>query len=285
MFAKRLKDANALQNQLSIQKITIPSDKCPFGQCDGSGWIWYKDWSKRNKETNEKDEWLEECECNKELELKRKLRFAKIPEKFQGITVQSFDTSIYESAEAKEIAALAKKAAINYLKHFDVMKENGKGLYLSSHTKGCGKTRLISSIANALIKHYKTNLIFLTAEGLLKELKKTFDTKESSTELISLFQTVDVLVIDDFGVEAGNEGATDWVERTFTDILDERLVSKRITLFTSNFRVNELDRVYKAGRISGRIKEMTLEVYMPEEKIRERKAELENQQLESLLFR
>jgi DNA replication protein DnaC len=283
MFAKRLKDASALQNQLSIQKITVPSDKCPFGKCDGSGWIWYKDWSKRN--TAEKDEWQEECECNKELELRRKLRFAKIPEKFQGVTVQSFDISVYQKAEEKEKAALAKKAALNYLKHFDVMKENGKGLYLSSHTKGCGKTRLISSIANALIKHYKANLIFLSAEGLLKELKKTFDTKESSTELISLFQTVEVLVIDDFGVEAGNEGATDWIERTFTDILDERLVSKRITLFTSNFRIDELDRVYKAGRISGRIKEMTLEVYMPEEKIRERKADLENQQLESLLFR
>jgi DNA replication protein DnaC len=92
-------------------------------------------------------------------------------------------------------------------------------------------------------------------------------------------------VIDDFGVEAGNEGTTDWAERTFTDILDERLVSKRITLFTSNFRVDELDQVYKAGRISGRIKEMVIEVYMPEEKIGERKAELENQQLESLLFR
>jgi DNA replication protein DnaC len=122
------------------------------------------------------------------------------------------------------LAALAKKAALNYLKHFEIMKQRGKGLYLSSRTKRCGKTRLISSIANVLIKHYKTNLIFLTAEGLLKELKKTFDTKESSTKLISLFQMVDVLVIDDFGVEAGNEGATDWVERTFIDILDERLI-------------------------------------------------------------
>jgi DNA replication protein DnaC len=75
-----------------------------------------------------------------------------------------------------------------------------------------------------------------------------------------LFQTVDVLVIDDFGAEAGNEGATDWLERTFTDILlDERLASKRITLFTSHFRVDELDQVYKAGRISGRIKEIVFQ--------------------------
>lgn len=279
-----MKDVSVLQNQQSIQKITVPSEKCPYKKCDGSGWIWYKDWSKRKKGSNEKDEWWEECECNKELELRRKLRFAKIPQKFQGVTVQSFDISVYKNTEEREKAALAKKAALNYLKHFDVMREKGKGLYLSSHTKGCGKTRLISSIANALIKHYKVDLIYLTAEGLLNELKRTFDTDESSTELISLFHTVDVLVIDDFGVEAGNEGATDWAERTFTDILDERLVSKKITLFTSNFRIKDLDRVYKAGRISGRIKEMTLEVYMPEEKVRERKAELENQDLESLLF-
>lgn len=268
-----------------MQTLTVPTKDCPFSKCDGSGFVWYKDWSKR-QDPNGRDEWMEECECNKDRVLRRKLKFAKIPETFRESTINGFNINAYEQLESKEIAALAKKAATNYVKHFEKMQEKGKGLYFYSYTKGSGKTKLISSIANALIKQYSVDLIFITGEDLLNEIKGTFgkDSRQSTSEMIKIFRVIKVLVIDDFGIEAGENGANDWVERTFTSILNDRLEAKLVTIFSSNIKIDDLDQYYKSGRLSSRVKEMAPEIPMPEESVRVRKADYENTKLEELLY-
>ncbi|WP_165786624.1 ATP-binding protein [Heyndrickxia camelliae] len=263
----------------------MPSDKCPYHKCDGTGWIWKRDWSKRHL-PNKKDEWQEQCDCYEQLmkqrEIERKLDLAQIPPIFKDATVNSFDVNLYKQSDSRETATTAKKAAANYVSNFKTMQEYGKGLYLFSEVKGSGKTRLVSSIANALMKMYGVDLAFLKADDLLTQIKKTFNGKTESTEseIIQLFRNVEVLVIDDIAVEK----STDFAERVFFNVLDYRLEHKKVTLFTGNKTIDNLGNVYIEGRVSSRIKKMSLEVYMPEESIRDDEAESENKELEKILF-
>ncbi len=230
---------------------------------------------------------MRECECKKIKLLRKKLHNAKLPEEFREATVKSFEIDIYDLQESKERATSAKLIAGNFVKKFDKMLEQGKGLYLYSSIKGSGKTRLAASILNAVVKvHDNQNkpisVYYSSTADLLAEIKKTFD-KDSNiktSDLIDSVKNVDLLVLDDIGVEK----VGDWVEETFTRVLDYRLQNLKVTIFTSNLEIAHLDIKYPNGRISSRIEKMTYPVKMPEEKIRSKLAQKENEELLEILL-
>ncbi|MGG3798012.1 ATP-binding protein [Metabacillus fastidiosus] len=232
-------------------------------------------------------DFMRECACRQVKIIRKKLMAAKLPEEFSEATIRSFDIEIYDSQVSKERAATAKRIATNFIKKFDLMQEQGKGLYLYSQTKGSGKTRLAASILNALLKvHDKPDkpltMYYSSTADLLAEIKKTFnpDSQTKMSDVIDSIKNVAVLVLDDIGVEKVGE----WVEETFTRILDYRLQNHKVTIFTSNLEINELDEKYPQGRISSRIEKMTFPVQMPEEKIRSKLAQKENENLLDLLL-
>ncbi|MED4715264.1 ATP-binding protein [Bacillus badius] len=230
---------------------------------------------------------MEKCKCREIKALERKLSAAQMPDEFKNITIKSFDINIYEQEESRLRAAQAKRIAGNFVKKFDLMKEQGKGLYLYSSIKGSGKTRLAAGILNALLKTQDSNeqplsIYYSPTADLIGEIKKTFSEESNikSSDIIDSVKKVDVLILDDIGVEK----VTDWVEETFTRILDFRLQHQKITIFTSNLSIDELDDKYPQGRISSRIEKMTYPVHMPEEKIRSKLAKQENENLLGLLL-
>jgi DNA replication protein DnaC len=219
--------------------------------------------------------------------LSKKMKWARIPEEFQDVTIKSFDINLYSEQKSIERAVMAKKIAVNFVKKFEQLQEQGKGLYFYSSVKGSGKTRLAISILNALLKMHDTeekplSVFYSPTADLIGEIKSSFNenAEVSSTEIINAAKSVDVLLLDDIGVEK----ASDWVEETLTRILDYRLQNKKVTLFTSNFEISELDNAYPFGRISSRIEKMTFPVYMPEEKIRSKLAKQENDSLLGILL-
>lgn len=279
-----MNDAKELLESNPIEILTSPSDKCPFYKCDGTGWIWIKDWSKRH-EKNVVDEWQKECDCykkqKKQREIDRKLDLSGIPPLFAKATVHSFDTMRYGTQKDREIADIAKKAAINFVENYPVMKEHGKGLYLYSQVKGSGKTRLASSIANALVKKHGADIAFIKSADIISQVKKTFNSKETSaSEVVETFRKVEVLVVDDLALK----GASDYEEGILYDIMDYRLEHKKPTIFTSNVTIQGLEKIYPGGRVNKRINKMTMEIYMPEESIRDQEADEENAEFERMLF-
>ena len=66
---------------------------------------------------------------------------------------------------------------------------------------------------------------------------------------------VDVLVIDDFGVQK----ETEWANSKLYDLIDHRYESDKLTLLTSNLELSEL-REMGEGRIYSRLLEMTREL-------------------------
>lgn len=224
-----------------------------------------------------------ECECGRlrRERLARKLKFAAIPKEFEGQTVDNFRTDLYSTEQNKNLAKMAKKLAAEYVRQFQEIKESGKGFYFHSGTKGSGKTRLAVSIANDLIEKQKTMAKFATTLQILDQIKRTWGEgagsrgtawRESERKLMDDIISVPVLVIDDIGIEQPK----DWVNERFYSIINGRMVQKRITMFTSNCRMEELKL---DERIVSRIEKMSMPIEFPAESIRRETARKENSAL------
>lgn len=259
------------------ETLTVTSEEhCMYGKCDGSGLIWIID-------HEENKEFMEECPCKEVKKLSNRLMSARLPEEFKDASLNSFDINVYDKPESKERAANAKRVAKNYVLKFEKMRELGKGLYFFSEEKGSGKTRLAASILHAITKVYDKKeekplkIIYSSTADLIGEIKSTFDneSKLKSTDIMDAVKTADLVVLDDIGVE----NVTKFVEETFTRILDYRLQYQKPTIITSNLSIDDLDTIYKSGRISSRVEKMAFPVIMPDEKIRKKKAQEENEKL------
>ena len=230
-------------------------------------------------------EWMEMCDCYDQLikqrEIDKKLDLSGIPPIFSKATVHSFDVTRYSMQGDCDTADIAKKAATNFVENYQIMKEHGKGLYLYSKVKGSGKTRLASSIANALVKMYGLDIAFIKSADLISQIKKTFGSKEiTQADVIETFRKVELLVVDDLALK----GATEFEEGILYDVMDYRLENKKPTIFTSNVTIQGLEAIYPGGRVNKRINKMAMEIYMPEESIRDQEAESENAEFEKILF-
>lgn len=198
------------------------------------------------------------------------LKFAMIPTEFEGMTVNSFDTLLYEENE-REKAIAAKKIIASYIQNFQKMQELGKGIYLYSRQRGSGKTRLAVSAGNAIIKTYKQRVRFITTLDLLGSIKETYNDDSEYTEqkLVSEYCEIPILILDDVGVE----NTKPWVSEIFFKILDTRMTYKKITIVTSNLSIDNLKH---DERIKSRLKKMTICVQMPEQDIRNKLGQQEN---------
>lgn len=292
-----MNDAKESLESNPIEILTIASEKCPQNKCDGTGWIWYKDWSIRNIPRSERvrdekgnipdDEWWGKCDCFEQMErqreIDRKLDLSNVPPIFAGARVSSFKIDKYQKEESREIATLAKKAAGNYVFNFDKMRESGKGLYFHSEIKGSGKTRIASSIANALVREHGVSFAFIKSADLMEQVKKAMfdkDSKVTRGDVIKTFRDVELLVIDDLALKE----TTEFEEGILYDLMDYRLEHKKPTIFTSNVTIAELEDIFPGGRVNKRINKMALEIFMPEESVRDQEAEEEDAALEEILF-
>lgn len=202
-----------------------------------------------------------------------------MPEEFRSLKISEFKANLYESPEARSKAEAARRAATKFVKEYEMFKEKGKGLYFYSYEKGSGKTRLAASIGNALVSVHRARVKFVTTLDLLDEIKATYNKESAMSEnkLLEAVKSVDVLILDDIGVEE----PTGWVKEKLYNILNSRMDNKKVTVFTSNSTVAELRH---DDRIKSRIEKMAFPVYMPDESIRSSMAKKENDELMDILF-
>lgn len=256
------------------ETLTVASNKCLFQKCDGSGLIVVV-------EGGETKAYI--CPCTEQKRQLRRLNTAQIPLDFQNTTVSSFEYDIYDEIENIKKAKVAKHFAIKFVENYKDLSSIGKGIYLYSAIKGSGKTRLAVSILNALINKYHVSGLYISSVNMLNEIKNTFngESNSNSYELLKKFGEVDVLLIDDLGVEK----VSDWSEEIFTQILETRMNAKKITIVTSNIKINELDMKYTNGRVGSRIEKVTFPIQLPEESVRTKLANRENDEIFNKFFK
>lgn len=211
-------------------------------------------------------EYVTECECGllARERMKGKLQFADIPIAFRNMRLETFRTDIYKGEDSKRIIERNIEVISYYIDNFPLMKKEGLGLFLYSNKKGSGKTRMITSIANTLIEKQGATVKFSTSIQLIDEIKATWDkgNKMSEHQLLKDLSKTEVLIIDDFGIEAPK----DWLMERFYHVINTRYINNMITMFTSNTDIKSLQY---DERITNRILEKCIALAFPEESIRE----------------
>lgn len=197
--------------------------------------------------------------------MRRRLAFANVPESFKDLHLNSFSLKAYKSDRSRKTAEKAYTCVKAWLNSFDEMQRRGMGLYLHSSAKGSGKTRMVVSIANELMHERGIQVKFSTPLQILNEIKTSWDseTERNENELLEHLSATEVLIIDDFGTERNIKG---WVNDRFYQIINSRCIAKKITLFTSNYQLEQLGY---DERITDRIKERVYQITFPEESVRD----------------
>ncbi len=157
------------------------------------------------------------------------------------------------SVTNNKMANDAKITAYDIVKKFPNVE---RGIYLWGNP-GTGKTLLSTIILTDIIRHHAVEGRYIKiSRTFFNRLKATFheqsETYGESSKIEKEFATVDVLVIDDFGVQRDSS----WEQETLYNLVDARYEGKKFTIFTSNNDPNKALKDLSEGRIISRIREM-----------------------------
>lgn len=167
-------------------------------------------------------------ELNRRKRVENALARSGMKKRFLARTFANFQTDTPGRAKAHRTA---KEYADNFTAHL----ANGDGLYIEG-TFGTGKTHLAAAIAIQLMEQGR-NVIFKTADDLLRGIKATFDdTGREEQKVLDRLKTCELLVIDDIG----KEQATDWSTAQLYAIINDRYECQRPLIITTNFNENDL---------------------------------------------
>ncbi|MEG1731890.1 MAG: ATP-binding protein [Longicatena sp.] len=167
------------------------------------------------------------------------------------------------SKESKEYKAC-------YDKVIDLLMDEHplKGLYLWGKP-GSGKTYLAAGICNYYAKQSK-RVAFVNVPKLISDLKMMFHESEAMERKLYQIKKADVLVLDDIG----GESVTSWSrDDILLPLLDARMEAKKLTIFTSNYAMNEVKQKLSgttnknnepmaAERLIERIKALSCEIFV-----------------------
>ncbi|AVO02327.1 MULTISPECIES: ATP-binding protein [Staphylococcus] len=155
----------------------------------------------------------------------------------------------------------AKSTAIEYVKTFST--DNPKSLILQG-SYGTGKSHLAYAIAKA-VKKEGYSVAFMHIPMLMERIKATYNREsiETTDELVKLLSSIDLLVLDDVGVEN-----TEHTLNKLFSIVDNRTGKNNI--FTTNFSDKELNQNMNWQRINSRMKHNARTVRMLGDDYRER---------------
>ena len=180
------------------------------------------------EQRRQEEERRQQEELSRRKRVENALARSGMKKRFLARTFANFQTDTAGRAKAHRTA---KEYADNFTAHM----ANGDGLYIEG-TFGTGKTHLAAAIAIQLMEQGH-NVIFKTADDLLRDIKATFDeTGQEEKKVLDRLKTCELLVIDDIG----KEQATDWSTAQLYAIINDRYECQRPLIITTNFNENDL---------------------------------------------
>lgn len=135
------------------------------------------------------------------------IRLANIPPRWQKVTFETLDPSIQPRAQ---------RVARQYAEDFT---KTSPSLVFFSRENGTGKTTLAACIANYVLHELRVPVMFAKARDIMLQIRRTFsDRDETEAEILDKISYVDLLVLDDVGVDPPSE----WIKSTYWTLLDRR---------------------------------------------------------------
>jgi DNA replication protein DnaC len=161
--------------------------------------------------------------CGKCLGQQRRINFERI-----GLKAVLTFADWRETIDMRE----ARKAC-------DELLSGKRWAVLLSAGTGRGKTHLATATVVEFANSGKGNALFNTAPELFESLRDAYDPSATYTlnSLVELYESRDLLVIDDLGSEYHKAGdGVDWIDEKLFRIVDSRYQRKKRTLITTNLR-------------------------------------------------
>ena len=185
-------------------------------------------------------------QAKEEKEEERK-RVEREHERIRRIIGQSgmgarFRNRSFERFQVEPLNAHAFKIAKGYADNFKALQSDPAGQekngLLITGPMGTGKTHLAAAIANQLMAH-GVPVVFATMIDLLAKIKASFERHgaiTSENEIMRLYKTTDLLIIDDIG----KEQPTEWALAKVYQIINARYEDYKPMIITSNYTTDEL---------------------------------------------
>ena len=202
---------------------------CPFGACDGSGWILGP------------EDVARPCECRERRRSRARSRgvASVIPAKYRGL---GFDRPPITDLDATVVGAVR-----SFVDELDDNLESGRGLWLMGDV-GTGKTSLAMLVSKAALESGRSVAIY-SLPRLLARIRRTYDADAGEQSYLEFFErltAVDLLHVDDLGAEK----RSDWVLEQLYALVDERYESQRSVLVTTNLDQADLEEQIGARTVS-----------------------------------
>ena len=161
---------------------------------------------------------------------------------------ENFDTLSYDFHQGEDLAIFKKN--VNTCKNFvNTFPADYSNLFFYG-TVGTGKSFLSGCIARELIEK-GCSVIYFSAAGLFETLSRSMFDYKNKDELHSLHEDLygcDLLIIDDLGTECINNVTAS----QFFSLLNERHLSKKATIISTNLFLEDIQNRY-SERIFSRI--------------------------------
>lgn len=182
-------------------------------------------------------------ECLKDARLKKLQRHGGIHPRFAHCTFESY---LHTSRKQQ----LALSICHDYAKNFKDNLGKGKCLVFQGSV-GTGKTHLACSIARYISQNGYSSLL-VTVFELIGRIRAAWNRNsiESETEIIAGFAEVDLLILDEVGIQYGTESE----KITLFQVIDARYRAMKPTIIISNLQVNEVQE-YLGKRAYDRLRE------------------------------
>ena len=186
--------------------------------CQDSGWVLIK--------VKEK-EIARPCKCRQNDSQSLKIDSANFPPRFLGAEIKDYTPDKNNETQEK-----AKDECTKFVKEF--LPRSLKGLLIQGPT-GVGKTRLVCSIGNELIKKKNIDVFYIDWNDLTREMRSGEDTSNRDfsiiSQIIQRMATVELLLFD----EVGSSRPSPWVLDNIYYIINRRYNEYLTTIFASNY--------------------------------------------------
>lgn len=192
---------------------------CPFGTCDGTGWI------------DGPDNVARSCQCRERRVAKSRARGIEsvIPPKYRGVS--------FDRPPVTDLNSAAVDAVRTFVGDLDANLAAGRGVWLMGDV-GTGKTTLAMLVSRLVLEAGHTAAIY-SLPRLLSRIRRTYDAEAGEQSYLEFFDrltSVDLLHLDDLGAEK----SSDWVLEQLYAIVNERYETQRSIVVTTNLQEPEL---------------------------------------------
>lgn len=239
------------------QEAALNSDVCPV--CGGTGYELYQQRVSGYETPLEFARPCTRCRTQRRLQ-----DMTGVPPQFRDADLSKFGFDSY-SHDMGNLRKITEDFLRNYL---DRWEKSGKGLYLWSKTPGSGKTFLACCLGKSVMIKYDFRIRFTTVPDYLAKVRESYKRQQGECDESAVYRDCDLLIFDDIGTQKSGE----WQQQEVFRIINERLNTGKISIFTSNMCPEDLNL---DNRTIDRIMKKSVVLQMPEESIRRREAKEE----------